>query len=262
MIANLAVEHTVEMSALLEQGEGSAREEFKKLFTWKPGYLPKEVMDEWKESGGEGVPPFFCELTLYAILGKDSARTLLGMMRSLGEALGIDSRRDLHDELEEESKGVDRRSALNHEDIDALEGFMRYDASYRFHCAGDDDANRIIKIMKALPALRAMVDGGQDHDWLHLIPDEVQVGDRIFSSGRFITVYGFLDENKKPVDRPIPFGEPLASYEVPRKTRERDKTEVVLEYSGVIKTSEDDDWGWRLPSKDILHVLRKKKIDT
>jgi len=261
MVAELASVHAAEMAALLGNGEGSARARFRELYTWSPDFLPEEIVKEFEEAGGEGVPPFFSEMTLYALLGKEEARNLLAMMRCLGEALGIDNVRDLHVEAERDSEGVDRRAPLTHEDIDALEGFMREDASYRFSFPGDGAANKIIRISKTITALRSIVEGDSDYEWLHLIPDEVQVGDRIFSRGRFITVHGFLDKDKKVVDRPIPFGDPLASYEVPRKTRKRDRSAVILAHAGVIKTSEYDDWGWCLDNKQTLQVLREKKDD-
>ena len=263
MVSALAVKQAAEMAALLDSSDGRARAEFKELMTWVPEYLPDEVMKSYKDNGGDGVPPFFCEVTLYELLGKDQARSLLGMMRSLGEALGFSGDRDLIDESERDGdEGVDRDSPLSHDDVDALEGFMRYDASYRFR-GGDDEANKIIRISKTLPILRSLVgEAAAIGEWTRVLPRDLVVGDRIFSDGRFVTVYGFLDEEKAQTERPVPFGKSLEGYEIPYKFR-KGKAENLpgewLQYAGSIMTAADDDYGWQLKSTEELLIRRKSE---
>ena len=255
LVADLAIRHASEMSALLESGDGAARQAYKKLATWVPEYLPEEVMTSYKENGAKKgeVPPFFSEVTLYELLGKEEARTLLAMMSKLGRALGFDSRRDLIEEAESESKGVDPSAPMTHDDLDALEGFMREDASYRFYRSGDDAANIIIRIMKVMPLLRSLVGEPQpDIEWKRIYPKDLRVGDRIIQNGRIITVFGFLDERHKPCDGPTPWGDELASYERPTDAR---KTPC-LEYACNVKTHAEDQWGWRLKSNEELVIQR------
>ena len=74
----------------------------RELVTWEPEYLPEEVMDAYKENGAKKgqVPPFFCAMTLYELLGKDVARSLLARIARLCEAFGT-TRRALEKEKKE-----------------------------------------------------------------------------------------------------------------------------------------------------------------
>ena len=257
MVADLAAKQAAEMSALLESGDGSARAAYKDLATWTPEYLPDAVMEAYHQNGAKKgeVPPFFCEVTLYELLGKDQARTLLALIRNLGTALGFDSRRDLIEESEQESsKGVDRSTPVTHDDLDALEGFMREDASYRFHMTGDKAANTIIRIMKVLPLLRALVGEPQPNiEWKRIYPKHLKLGDRIIQNGRAVTVFGFLDKDRKPCDGPNPWGKELKSYERPSDARK----ESCKEFACSVMTHADDEWGWRLKSNEELVIQRK-----
>lgn len=256
MVADLAAKQAAEMNALLQSSDGSARRQYKELATWVPEYLPDEVMKSYEQNGADKgeIPPFFCEVTLYEILGKDQARTLLGMIRSLGESLGFDRRRDLIDESEKESRdGPDRSAPLNHDDLDALEGFMREDASYRFHMTGDQASNTIIRIMKVLPVLRTMVGESEPpKEWKRIYPKHLKVGDRIIESGSIVTVFGFLDEDHKPCDGPKPWGELLRSYERPKDARK----EPCKKFACNVMKHADDKYGWQLQSNQELVVQR------
>lgn len=269
MVVELALKHADEMKAILDTGDGRAREEFRTLMTWIPEYAYEEVMKSYEQNGAPKgkVPPFFSEVTLYEMLGKDQARSLLGMMRSLGEALGFDRSRDLIEESESESGGADRSSPLTQGDVDALEGFMREDASYRLR--GGGDAEKIIRITKTLPALRAMVGADPDICWKQLYAKDLQIGDRIFKDGAFLEVHGFLDrENLEKefsedtrVDKLIPYGEPLKDYEIPYKFR-NNKAEPFdgkwLKWAGNIMISPNDEFGWRLTSAELLLIQRRE----
>ena len=256
MVANLTTRHAAEMAALLEGGDGAAKREFKELATWVPECLPEEVMKAYEENGAKKgeVPPFFCEVTLYEMLGKGIARTLLGKIRSLGVALGFDSSRDLIDESEKESKGgVDQSAPMTHDDLDALEGLMRHDASYEFHMQGDEAANTIIRITRVLPILRTLVGAPNPHqDWLRIYPKHLKVGDRIIRNGRIITVHGFLDEDHKPCDGPKPWGEFLPNHKRPKDARK----EPCKKHEARVMTYPNDEYGWRLESNEELIIQR------
>ncbi len=257
MVADLAIRQAAEMTALLEGGDGAARAEFKALATWIPEWASEEVMKSYEENGAQKgeVPPFFSEVTLYELLGKDMARSLLGMISSLGKALGFDSRRDLIMEIEKESKeGVARSSPVTHDDLDALEGFMREDASYRYHMRGDEAANSIIRIMKVMPVLRTLV--GEENPfqkWARVYPKHLKVGDRIIDSGRIITVLGFLDEHHKPCDKPEPWGDELPKYQRP------DRNEPCKEYGARVIAYPGDKYGWQLESNKEIVIQRNEE---
>ena len=103
-IVDATLKHVAEIGALTGSGLEKARQEFEDVWTWSPDSidaLPEEVMTAHKESGAPGsVPPLFCESTLYELLGKCDARTLLAFMGSLGKSLGF-SEMDLHNMHEE-----------------------------------------------------------------------------------------------------------------------------------------------------------------
>lgn len=263
MVSELAIQQAAEMSALLDRGDGLAREEFKRLMTWIPECLPESVIKSYEQNGarkGE-VPPFFCEVTLYELLGKDQARTLLSLMNSLGEALGFDGDRDLIDEAQEGDL-PNRKSLLTHEDIDTLEGFMRHEASYAMGGGSASRSEKIIRITKTIPILRDMVDEPrEDWCWKKIWAPEIRVGDRIFSSGRFIEVHGFLTSDKKPTDRMHPYGDWIENkWQVPRGLREKyGKDKKYRYWAGTVMTEPGDTWGWSPRTQDPILVQRLKE---
>lgn len=75
------------------------------LFTWTPESKPKQFSPR-AQSGyrkGDEDAPFFSESFLYVLLGKEDARSLLGRMRQLCEALGFNYTEQvrLYDKVEE-----------------------------------------------------------------------------------------------------------------------------------------------------------------
>lgn len=69
-------------------GVGSA---FEELAGWVPEATPAAVLEAYRENGGdpESDPlPFFTEVFLYELLGKEDARALLARVRQIGVALG------------------------------------------------------------------------------------------------------------------------------------------------------------------------------
>ncbi len=74
----------------------------KELMDWCPEDFPCEaIKEENKTSGmyeeGDEKAPFFSEAYLYNLMGKDDARTILGLINNLLGTVGIDSYRDLRD---------------------------------------------------------------------------------------------------------------------------------------------------------------------
>lgn len=70
-----------------------AREALKALYDWHVEFTPEgfDASNPMYEEGDEDAP-FFTEAYLYVLLGKEDARSLLGRMRELRNALGV--RRD------------------------------------------------------------------------------------------------------------------------------------------------------------------------
>lgn len=82
----------------MKKGNKTKKEELKKrlldLVEWKPETWPvtSETLREAEEFCGEKIDPevpIFCESSLYILLGKNDARTLLGKLRRIGELAGI-----------------------------------------------------------------------------------------------------------------------------------------------------------------------------
>lgn len=80
-------------------GGPSLLDTIKRLYKFVPeGGTPRAVIAEGKKNGmwddeedGEGPVPFFSETFLYALLGKEDARTVLGLLQRLIEAAGIEA---------------------------------------------------------------------------------------------------------------------------------------------------------------------------
>lgn len=62
-----------------------AAESVKALLEWKPEDCPKRIREAYEANGAEpgAIPPFFSEVYLYELLGKEDARTLLALMRQV-----------------------------------------------------------------------------------------------------------------------------------------------------------------------------------
>mgnify|MGYP001607144240 FL=1 len=82
----------------MKKGSETKKEELKKklldLVKWKPESWPvtSKTLQEMEEFCGEEIDPevpFFCESSLYILLGKEDARTLLAKLRRIGELAGI-----------------------------------------------------------------------------------------------------------------------------------------------------------------------------
>lgn len=58
---------------------------------WKPESAPKKVLKAYQENGAKKgeVPPFFSEVFLYEVLGKEDARTLLSFFGRVLTAFGL-----------------------------------------------------------------------------------------------------------------------------------------------------------------------------
>lgn len=84
------------------------------LFTWTPESKPKQFSNRAGTGyrKGDEDAPFFTESFLYVLLGKEDARSLLGRMRVLCEALGL-SREEQVDLYEEEPRGPLRLLFVN-----------------------------------------------------------------------------------------------------------------------------------------------------
>ncbi len=67
------------------------KEAVKRLLDYRVNWLPKECKKEGYVKGDEN-QPFFSEAYLYNLLGKDEARTLLGLMRPIWKIAGISER--------------------------------------------------------------------------------------------------------------------------------------------------------------------------
>ncbi len=148
-ILELTLRHRREMEDLQGSSMSTARENFKQLFTWTPECMPEEVLKAYEENGGTGVPPFFCEITLYELLGKGEARDLLAIMRLLGEGLGF-TRREMHRRFKE--KKVDLEEDLTLSDLDAFESILREEDHYFF----DPDSNGTKKRRRFMRTLKVM----------------------------------------------------------------------------------------------------------
>lgn len=90
-MAELAQGFVVDASEIMGVGIEKARAEFKDLLTFVPDTATKEVLKSYEENGAKKgeIPPLFCEVTLYELLGKCDARSVLAMIHSLGETLGF-----------------------------------------------------------------------------------------------------------------------------------------------------------------------------
>lgn len=82
----------------MKKGSEKKKEELKKklldLIEWKPETWPvtSKTLRESEKFCGEKINPevpFFCESSLYILLGKEDARTLLCKLRRIGELAGI-----------------------------------------------------------------------------------------------------------------------------------------------------------------------------
>ncbi len=73
--------------ALADDGDELA-DAFKDLATWCPEGTPEIVLDDFKTAGwAPGSVPFFTEGYLYPLMGKDDARSILGLIRTLLQIL-------------------------------------------------------------------------------------------------------------------------------------------------------------------------------
>ena len=60
-----------------------------RILSYRPGFLPKtEFSEDFYQNGDENAP-FFSEVYLYNLLGKEEARTLLALMRPVWKKAGI-----------------------------------------------------------------------------------------------------------------------------------------------------------------------------
>lgn len=90
------LERTVQLQAqqlgASENGRvlGQAQSALKRLLRWKPEGVPAAVRKDMKACGETAVPPFVSEAFLYPLLGKEDARSLLGELRRLGQAIAVD----------------------------------------------------------------------------------------------------------------------------------------------------------------------------
>lgn len=190
-IMEVALRHAREMDDLMEGGLGAAREKFKALFRWCPDHIEdEEVRAEWEgREGKRGELPFFSEVFLYTILGKDEARSCLGRLRELGEALGFSSL-ELHGDLE--AKPSKAEDLPTQDDLDALEVVMRDEASFLFQ----NPAEKIVQIQRAVRLMRDVLGHEpwrEGVEYLRLKPGEVAIGDRIAQRGEWVEVHGYAD---------------------------------------------------------------------
>jgi hypothetical protein len=72
----------------LPGADNRSLEAFKSLITWEPETLPP--YDSTEEEPIEERVPFLSETFLYAVLGKDDARSFLLRLRRLAKLLGYD----------------------------------------------------------------------------------------------------------------------------------------------------------------------------
>lgn len=81
------------------------RDALRDLYTWTPESKPKQFSNRAGTGyrKGDEDAPFFTESFLYVLLGKEDARSLLGRMRVLCEALGLthEEQARLYDKVEE-----------------------------------------------------------------------------------------------------------------------------------------------------------------
>ena len=74
----------------------------RKMMQWEPEAVPAKIRKAYEENGAEPgeVPPFFSEVYLYELLGKEDARTLLAMFRMVLRSvtdLGVGPQRLVHE---------------------------------------------------------------------------------------------------------------------------------------------------------------------
>lgn len=244
------------MSDLMDSGLGAAREKFKELSTFRLEYIENdELRAEWEDICGKKPEDlhFFSEVCLYSLLGKDIARSVLGRMRALGEALGFS---DLEQHRDFETSERDKKDLPDQDDLDALECLLRDEAIYLM---GSDPEKKILPFMRALGLMREILGAKGFTDgvtYLKLRPEDIRIGDRIADHGRWIEVLGFFDHEKNFSEVPVadPLKEDDHEFWDP-KLRKR----VKKPYWGAhVKTREDDDYGWALRSQDEYVVQRKK----
>jgi hypothetical protein len=243
------------MGDLLDGGLGAAREKFKTLFTHRLEWIHNEDLDkEWKEITKKSPEdlPFFSEVALYSLLGKDNARTVLGLLRSLGEALGFTSMEmERSFRVDEEKTGKD---LPDQDDLDAFEVLLRNEASFLF----DGDSDRILPLMRGLGLMRQIVGAKELRDGVEYVrcyPEDLRVGDRIVRRGQMMEILGFLDKDGNGSDVPVP--DPVKDDD--REVYDRKlKKRVKKPYWGAhVKLHEDDDHGWAVRSQDEYVVQRK-----
>jgi hypothetical protein len=74
------------------------KQSFVKLLKYTPGYLPAcpkgHIVNAYHESKkmleDDSQAPFFSEAYLYTLMGKEEARSVLGLIRNLADACGVD----------------------------------------------------------------------------------------------------------------------------------------------------------------------------
>lgn len=149
MVAELAVRHSREMSELMESSLPSARSRYMEVMCFRLDRIDNEELKaEWAEAtdGGDEDLPFFSEMCLYSLLGKDQARDVLGMMKSLGEKLGFD-RMEIERRFRETK--VDKTVKVTDADLDALESVVREDGDWTLR-----GRNKISRVQRAIAAVR------------------------------------------------------------------------------------------------------------
>jgi hypothetical protein len=236
------------MSDLLDGGMGAAREKFKKLATMQLEWIEnEELAKEWKERGGKQDDlPFFSEMALYSLLGKDNARTVLALLHQLGESLGF-SRVEQDREFKKPKRAA--KDLPDQDDIDGLECILRDEAIFLL---GSEPGKKILPFMRALSLMREIVGAREFRDgveYLQLHPKDIRIGDRIANHGRWIEVLGFFTKKGKPSDKPVP-------DRLTKDDKERGRTEPY--WGAHVKTRESDTHGWPIRTQDRYIVQRKK----
>jgi hypothetical protein len=224
-IALLALAHQREMQELMGSDLVAARESFLDLYAWTPEYIDDKVMKAYEDNGAQKgeVPPFFSEVCLYELLGKDHARSLRGYLHHLGEALGLnwtDMRKamnesDLSEEEVAEKEKPTADAPLTEADFDALQiqlmDRMRYEMG--------DDLVKSRRMLRALKATREVHAVPQDPNlkFMRVKPENLRIGDQICRRGEWNEVLGFFhhEEDKRWTDEGMAFSEtPVGSKEL------------------------------------------------
>ena len=243
------------MTSMMEGGIGAAREKFKELYLLELEWIENdELRKEWEATGEKGDLPFFSEMALYSLLGKENARTVLAYLKNLGEALGFSRM-----EMQRRFKGPKKSDDLPcQDDLDALEAMLRGEAAYMI---GDPDV-KLPRMMRALELVRTVVgaDGfGEEVEYLRLYPGELRIGDKIVERGKLLPVLGFFNEKGRPRKNPV--ADKPGEHD--REVRCRVDGKMVYAkqpyYGAHVKIRENDKHGWAVRSGDEMVVQRPKE---